>query len=263
MRAISATQRICGRCRLHAQTTSPPVAAVSLAAIKPRALTTHPRNPAAHQTRRFTQRPSLAAPSSSSFSSPAAAEANAAPKTAPSPPQTLYSFFPQTLPDGPPPNGHFPINLRSLRAEFLRLQSRHHPDLHPASSKPQAEATSAAVNNAYKTLSNPLLRAQYLLSLQGVDVANDETLKVEEPELLMVVLEAHETIEEARSPADLDGLTAENEERIRRCEEVLEEAFREHDLERAKREAVRLRYWVNVRGAVSDWEEGKPAVLQH
>ncbi|EFY86856.1 putative chaperone [Metarhizium acridum CQMa 102] len=263
MRAISATQRICGRCRLHAQTTSPPVAAVSLAAVKAPA----PRDPAVHQTRRFTQRPSLASPPPSSSSSSAAAaavaEANTAPKTAPSPPQTLYSFFPQTLPDGPPPNGHFPINLRSLRAEFLRLQSRHHPDLHPASSKAQAEATSAAVNEAYKTLSNPLLRAQYLLSLQGVDVANDETLKVEEPELLTVVLEAHEAIEEARSPADLEGLTAENEERIRRCEEVLEEAFREHDLERAKREAVRLRYWVNVRGAVSDWEEGKPAVLQH
>lgn len=96
-----------------------------------------------------------------------------------------------------------------------------------------------------------------------MDVANDETLKVEEPDLLMVVLEAHEMIEEAGSAADLEALTAENEERIRASEEVLEAAFREHDIQTAKREAVRLRYWVNVREAVSDWEEGRPAVLRH
>lgn len=94
-------------------------------------------------------------------------------------------------------------------------------------------------------------------------MANDETLKVEEPELLMIVLEAHEMIEDAQSAEDLEGLTAENEERIRESEDVLEGAFRDHDIETAKREAVRLRYWVNVREAVSDWEEGKPAVLQH
>jgi molecular chaperone HscB len=140
--------------------------------------------------------------------------------------QTLYSFFPETLPDGPPPQGHFPINLRRLRSEFLRLQSQHHPDLHASSpaSRPQAEATSAAINEAYKTLANPLLRAQYLLSLQGVDVATDETLKVEEPDLLMLVLEAHEVIEEAACAEDLEDLAGENEERIARSESVLEEA---------------------------------------
>ena len=177
--------------------------------------------------------------------------------------RTLYDFFPETLPSGPPPAGHFPINTRLLRREFLQLQSRAHPDVHPASRKSQAEATSAAINEAYKTLSNPLLRAQYLLSLQGVDVANDETLKIEEPELLMLVLEAHETIEDASSDSDLDALRDENEARIKSSEEVLEEAFRDGDVDRAKREAVRLRYWVNVRQAVHDWEEGKPSVLHH
>lgn len=177
--------------------------------------------------------------------------------------QTLYSFFPSTLPDGPPPKGPFPIDTRRLRTEFLGLQSRHHPDKHPAQRKTQAEAASASINEAYRTLANPLLRAQYLLSLRGVDVAADETLKVEEPELLTVVLEAHEAMDDAASPADLEGLAAENEERIAASEGVLEEAFRRENVDLAKREAVRLRYWVNIREALRDWEQAKGAVLRH
>ncbi|KAF6841354.1 Fe-S protein assembly co-chaperone HscB [Colletotrichum plurivorum] len=179
------------------------------------------------------------------------------------PPATHYDFFPITLPDGPPPKGHFPIDQRALRREFLRLQAKAHPDMHPAELKTRAEATSARINEAYKTLSNPLLRAQYLLQLQGVDVANDETLKVEDPELLMVVLEAREEIEEATEETELEGQREANDARIRESEEVLEEAFRHDDLATAKREAVKLRYWVNIQESLHNWESGKPIVLQH
>lgn len=96
-----------------------------------------------------------------------------------------------------------------------------------------------------------------------MDVANDETLKVEEPELLGLVLDAHETIESAEEAQDLEALVDENEARIGESERVLEGAFREETLERAKKEAVRLRYWVNIRQALHDWEEGKPSILQH
>ncbi|KAF4996010.1 hypothetical protein FGRMN_4758 [Fusarium graminum] len=179
------------------------------------------------------------------------------------PPSTHYQLFPETLPDGPPPAGHFPIDTRALRREFLRLQARAHPDMHPAQDKARAEATSALINEAYKTLSNPLLRAQYLLSLRGVDVANDETLKVEEPELLMLVLEAREEIEDAESEEDLDEPRAANDARIAESEQILERAFQQDDIEAAKHEAVRLRYWVNIKESLDDWERGKHVVLQH
>lgn len=135
--------------------------------------------------------------------------------------------------------------------------------MHPAADKPRAEATSARINEAYKTLSNPLLRAQYLLSLRGVDVANDETLKIEEPDLLMLVLEAREEIEDATCEEDLEEPRRLNEERIAESEERLERAFHDDDIEAAKREAVRMRYWVNIRECLHNWEEGKPIVLQH
>lgn len=178
-------------------------------------------------------------------------------------PQTHYEFFPRALPEGPPPAGPFTIDVRTLRREFLQLQAKAHPDLHPQHMKLRAEATSARINEAFKTLSSPLLRAQYLLSLRGLDIANDETAKVEDPELLMEVLEAREEIEEATEESELEPLKARNETRQEESITELERCFAEGDLPGAVRECVKLRYWVNIRESIDDWEPGKPVVLMH
>ncbi|KAJ6445873.1 Fe-S protein assembly co-chaperone HscB [Purpureocillium lavendulum] len=221
---------------------------------------------------------SSSSPSSSAAATAAAAEDDAtaadtaassssspSSSTAPSEPDTLYGYFPSTLPDGPPPRGHFPIDTALLRREFLRLQAAHHPDKHPPGApKTRAEASSAAINHAYRTLANPLLRAQYLLALRGVDVAADEALRADDqPALLAAVMDAHEAIEEAAGPHDLEPLRHENDARVADSERVLEEAFRRDDVDAAKREAVRLRYWVNIRDSIHNWEDGRPVVLQH
>lgn len=177
--------------------------------------------------------------------------------------QTHYSFFPNALPAGPPPDGPFAIDLSALKKEFLQLQARAHPDLHPQADKKRAEALSARINEAYKTLQNPLLRAQYLLSLRGIEVAEDETAKVDDPELLMEVLEARENIEEAESEEDLVEMRERNEERIAESTEIIDQAFKRDDLDAAKSEAVKLRYWVNIKESIENWEKGVPVVLQH
>ncbi|EKG21816.1 Heat shock protein DnaJ [Macrophomina phaseolina MS6] len=181
----------------------------------------------------------------------------------PTPQHTHYTFFPKTLPHGPPPAGPFAIDLRALRNEFLQLQAGAHPDRHSGADKRRAEALSARINEAYRALQNPLLRAQHLLQLRGIDVAEDERLKVEDPELLMEVLEARERIEEAESEEALQDMKEENERRIEQSVEVLDRAFKEDDMDKAKEEAVRLRYWVNIKDSLDAWEPGKPVVLQH
>ncbi|KAI1119653.1 Co-chaperone Hsc20 [Nemania sp. NC0429] len=190
-------------------------------------------------------------------------------------PPTHYELFPQTLPDGPPPRGKFHIDTQKLRREFIALQVGSHPDLNRGGGsesgsgsggsgiRSQSHAQSARINEAYRTLARPLARAQYVLALRGRDVANDETASVRDPELLGEVLEARETIEEAAREDDLDALRAANEERIRRCEELLGKLFAADDLDGAADEVVRLRYWVNVRESIDNWEEGKPVVLEH
>ena len=178
-------------------------------------------------------------------------------------PQTHYSFFPNSLSAGPPPEGSFSIDLNALKREFLQLQAKAHPDLHPQQDKKRAEATSARINEAYKTLQSPLHRAQYLLSQRGIETAEDETAKVDDPELLMEVLEVRERIEEAEQEEDLVEMKEENGVRIQDSIKALEQAFAEDNMELAKDETVKLRYWMNISESIANWEKGKPVVLEH
>lgn len=186
----------------------------------------------------------------------------------PSNPQTHYDFFPTTLPQGPPPHGAFSVDLKQLRNEFLRLQASAHPDRHPPERKAAAEALSARINEAYKTLQSPLSRAQYLLSLRGNDSSTDDAAKLgdeaSDQVLLMEVLELREQIEEAQTPDQIREIKEENDVRIAESVKVLEDAFKNDQMDEAAKEAVKLRYWVNVDDTLHAWEEGKPApLLQH
>lgn len=196
----------------------------------------------------------------------------------PAPPRTHYDLFPKTLPEGPPPAGPFHVDVRALRREYLALQASAHPDLHPPGLKARAEALSARLNDAFATLSNPFRRAVYVLDLKkeehgegggdkkakaAVPDHDDEGATLEDPELLGVVLEAREAVEEAQSEEELEGVRAENEARIRESEDAIGAAFARDDLPAAAREVVRLRYWVNIKQSVDNWERGKGVVLEH
>jgi molecular chaperone HscB len=94
-------------------------------------------------------------------------------------------------------------------------------------------------------------------------VAEDETAKVDDPELLMEVLDARERIEDAASEEDLMELKTDNDARIEESVKILEDAFEKDDVAQAKNEAVKLRYWINIKESLDQWEQGKPVVLQH
>ncbi|KAK3709683.1 hypothetical protein LTR37_010710 [Vermiconidia calcicola] len=177
-------------------------------------------------------------------------------------PQTHYDFFPQTFPEGQPPKAPFTPDLRRLRKEFLQIQAKTHPDLAPQHQKRQAEALSMRVNEAYKTLQDPLKRAQYLLSLRGIDV-EDESAKLSEKELLMEVMEAREAVEEVENEEDLVEIRKVNSERIDQSVAVLEKAFADGHMERAAQEAIRLRYWMNIEESIQGWEKGQGGGILH
>ncbi|KAK6441645.1 molecular chaperone [Oleoguttula sp. CCFEE 5521] len=191
----------------------------------------------------------------------AAAAANAS-TTPNAPSSTFYSLFPETFPRGPPPGSPFTFDVKKLRKEFLQLQSKAHPDLAASGNKNRAEAMSSHINEAYNTLRDPLRRAQHLLAVQGVDV-EDESAKLEEGELLMEVMEAREAVEEVEDEEGLKAVREENDERIGKSIGVLEECFGRGDLGRAKEEAVRLRYWVNVEESIRGWEKGWGGGMNH
>lgn len=179
-----------------------------------------------------------------------------------------YTIFPRTIPAGPPPASPFDISVGDLRREFLQLQNVIHPDKYPAGdAKLQAEALSARINEAYRTLADPLQRAQYVLrEWHGIDVTAEDasTKHALDPETLMEVMEVQETIEDVgASPegeAEINVLKKENDERIAACIDSLAGAFDREDIEGARKECIRLRFWYSVGEGLREWEPGKTEI---
>lgn len=65
-------------------------------------------------------------------------------------------------------NQDYKIDLADLESRYLAASKNYHPDfLNPADSNLENLKLSALVNQAYNTLKNPFLRAEYLLKLEG------------------------------------------------------------------------------------------------
>ena len=183
-----------------------------------------------------------------------------------------YTIFPHTLPAGPPPASPFTIPTSELRREFLQLQGLVHPDKYPNGAEKQlAEGLSARINEAYRTLLDPLQRAQYILrEWHGIDVTAEDasTKHALDAETLMEVMEVQETIEEVGASADAEAqintLKKENEERVLECVGRLGEAFDKGDLEAARKECIRLRFWYSVGEGLREWSPGNTEIrLMH
>jgi molecular chaperone HscB len=231
---------------------------------------------AAHATRRsstFTPRSAQPPPPRSQAPQPrlahhpihtraaSSAEAPSSPQPQPHPTLPYYALFPRSLPLGPPPGGPFAVDLAALRREFLTQQAAAHPDVVGVGGGDR----SALLNEAYRALADPLLRAQYVLrEAHGVDVAADgQEGTAADAETLGAVMEAHEILGGAAGEGELEELKRENEARTARSVEALGAMLEGGDVEGAVREAVRLRYWVNVRESIRGWEPGRGGRVEH
>jgi molecular chaperone HscB len=97
-----------------------------------------------------------------------------------------------------------------LDAAYRALQRGIHPDRYASAGEAErrlALQSSARVNEAYRALKDPVDRAQYLLSLHGID-AFGETDTSLRPEFLQRELSRRETIAEAHEQRDATKLAA-------------------------------------------------------
>lgn len=109
---------------------------------------------------------------------------------------------------------HLNLDLVGLEKTFYAKSRRLHPDRFAA--KPQAEqeaalAASSRLNDAYRTLKDPIARTEYLLSLEGIQLeeqsraatdaakaAGTEKKQVAPPDLLEEAFELNMQLEEMR-----------------------------------------------------------------
>ncbi|MBU5881014.1 co-chaperone HscB [Vibrio cholerae O1] len=98
----------------------------------------------------------------------------------------------------------FELDGSLLSSQFRALQKRFHPDNFATASERDrlmAVQQAAQINDAYQTLKDPLRRAEYLLSLQGIEM-NAEQQTLQDPMFLMEQMELREELESVTACAD-------------------------------------------------------------
>jgi molecular chaperone HscB len=102
----------------------------------------------------------------------------------------------------------FGIDTVELERVYRDLQSQVHPDRYahlPESQRRLSMQWATRVNEAYRTLKQPLSRAQYLLEINGVDTRHESNTAMP-PDFLMEQMEWREAAAEARAAEDTEGL---------------------------------------------------------
>ncbi len=124
------------------------------------------------------------------------------------------------------------IDPAPLEKTFHELSRKYHPDYFTTASeagRAQAVRMTALINDAYRTLRNPLRRVEYLLAIEGF---KSDGSKVPQA-LLMEVFEINEQLEEVKagtaSIEQIDSLRAQIREKRERFDGELQKASDEWD----------------------------------
>jgi molecular chaperone HscB len=115
------------------------------------------------------------------------------------------------------------LDALALERAYREIQARIHPDKFVNAGEAEKRASmqwTTRVNEAYRTLKDPVLRARYLLERAGLDVGF-ETNTAMAPAFLMRQMELRESLEEARDTAALDALGTQLAKDRQRLEAIL------------------------------------------
>jgi molecular chaperone HscB len=138
----------------------------------------------------------------------------------------------------------FRLDAAALDRAYQELQSEVHPDRYATAGETEqrlALQASARVNEAYRSLKDPVARAQYLLSLHGVNAA-DETDTRLPLDFLERQLERREAASDAADSGDIVGL-----------ERILDEVHAEvRALEASVGSLLDEKAWESARGPVRE-----------
>ncbi len=133
-----------------------------------------------------------------------------------------------------------------LDRAYFAAQRRWHPDRfvgRPAEERARASTEAAALNDAYRTLKEPLSRAVYLAELGGVELPGDGKT-IDDPDLLLEAMEAREELHEAGTPEAVDALAARSRDEVIKALAGLDTLFLRNDKAAIRKTLLRLRYLV-------------------
>jgi molecular chaperone HscB len=131
------------------------------------------------------------------------------------------------------------INVPALEKEFYRLSRKLHPDVYARASAEEQEWSlekTSQLNDAYRTLKDPVLRTQYLLELEGVrleEQSSEATAQARQsgeakkqavpPELLEEVFELNMQLQELRAARQMGDDTEDTARELQQAKTSFEQ----------------------------------------
>ena len=123
------------------------------------------------------------------------------------------------------------IDMGALEQKFLHLSWKLHPDNFVNASERERELSlkrSSELNDAYRTLRDPVARVEYLLGIEGARKEGEHRQQAP-PELLEEVFELNESLDELREARASGGDLAALKTRLESAEENFQEKLGEVD----------------------------------
>lgn len=136
------------------------------------------------------------------------------------------------------------LDAVALDKAYFAKQRLWHPDrfvARAAEERARASVEAAAVNDAYRTLKDPLARATYLAGLKGVEMPADGKT-IDDPQLLMEAMESREELHDASTIEAIDRLAAQAREKMKSALADLPTLFLANDKPGIRKSLLRLRY---------------------
>jgi molecular chaperone HscB len=134
------------------------------------------------------------------------------------------------------------IEMDGLEKKFLQLSWKLHPDKYVNATPEEREISlkrSSELNDAYRTLREPVARVEYLLAIEGARIEGKNKQQAP-PELLEEVFELNESLDELREVRASEGDASSLKQRLESAQKNFQEKLTEVDAE--------------LQGAAKEWD---------
>lgn len=155
----------------------------------------------------------------------------------------------------------YQVDLSLLADRYRSMQRKFHPDRYarkPSQEQRLAVQYAAVINQAYTELSSPLLRAQYLLSLQNMDGDGDVKI-TRDPQFLMQQIELREKLADLSEANDafaiLDEVAGQAESDYIGLQKVFDQQYSHSDFQGAEETVAKMQFFSKLLNETEQLEQ--------
>lgn len=133
------------------------------------------------------------------------------------------------------------------------MQGFVHPDKFSNRSDDEQEISSewsSILNKAYKTLSVPIKRGEYVLEQNGISLPQDNS--VLDKEFLLEMMDRNEEIEEACTIKEIFQLLDKVRKELEDNSVLLEDSLEKNDLEQGTSIIIKMKYLTSLESSIKD-----------